>query len=54
VLGGALTHINTIGKVDDLKRDDYYVFSTGSGGKHCELNIDEEDLHVLYVWILPG
>ncbi len=54
VLGGALTHINTIGKVDELKRDDYYVFSAGSGGKHSELNIGEEDLNVIYVWVLPG
>ena len=53
VLGGALTHINTIGKVDELRKDDYYVFSAGSGGKHSELNIGEEDLHVIYVWILP-
>jgi redox-sensitive bicupin YhaK (pirin superfamily) len=54
VLGGALTHINTIGKVDELKEDDYYVFSAGSGGKHSELNIGEQDLHVVYVWVLPG
>ena len=54
VLGGALTHINTIGKADELKRDDYYVFSAGSGGKHSELNIGEEDLNVIYVWLLPG
>ena len=54
VLGGALTHINTIGKVDELREDDYYVFSAGSGGKHSELNIGEEDLHVIYVWVLPG
>jgi len=53
VLGGALTHINTIGKVDELRKDDYYVFSAGSGGKHSELNIGEEDLHVIYVWVLP-
>jgi redox-sensitive bicupin YhaK (pirin superfamily) len=53
VLGGALTHINTIGKVDELRRDDYYVFSAGSGGKHSELNIGEQDLEVIYVWVLP-
>ena len=39
VASGALTHINTIGKVDELRKDDYYVFSAGSGGKHSELNI---------------
>lgn len=54
VLGGALTHINTIGKVDELKRDDYYVFSAGSGGKHSELNIGGQDLRVIYVWVLPA
>lgn len=54
VLQGALTHVNTIGKVDELMRDDYYVFSAGSGGKHSELNIGEEDLRVIYVWVLPG
>lgn len=54
VLGGALTHINTIGKVDELTKDDYYVFSAGSGGKHSELNIGGENLSVIYVWVLPG
>jgi len=54
VLGGALTHINTIGKVDELGKDDYYVFSAGSGGKHSELNIGGKDLAVIYVWVLPG
>jgi quercetin 2,3-dioxygenase len=54
VLDGALTHINTIGKVSELTKDDYYVFSTGSGGKHSELNIGEKDLAVIYVWVLPG
>ncbi|MPZ31712.1 MAG: pirin [Rhodospirillales bacterium] len=54
VLGGTLTHINTIAKVDELREDDYYVFAAGSGGKHSELNIGEQDLHVIYVWMLPG
>lgn len=54
VLDGSLTHINTIGKVDELKADDYYVFSAGSGGKHSELNIGETNLNVIYVWVLPG
>jgi redox-sensitive bicupin YhaK (pirin superfamily) len=54
VASGSLTHINTIGKVDELHEDDYYVFSAGSGGKHSELNIGEQDLNVIYVWVLPG
>jgi redox-sensitive bicupin YhaK (pirin superfamily) len=54
ILEGELTHINTLGKVDTLKAGDYYAFSAGSGGKHCELNIESHDLHVIYVWVIPG
>jgi quercetin 2,3-dioxygenase len=54
VLGGALTHVNTIGKVDELRAGDFYVFSAGSGGKHAELNIGQEALQVIYLWVLPG
>jgi redox-sensitive bicupin YhaK (pirin superfamily) len=54
VLGGALTHVNTIGKVDELRAGDFYVFSAGSGGKHAELNIGQEPLRVIYLWVLPS
>src|SRR5260370_19150799 len=54
VASGALTHINTIGKIDELLANDYYVFSAGSGRKHSALNIGEADLQVIYVWVLPG
>jgi quercetin 2,3-dioxygenase len=54
ILEGELTHINTLGKVDTLKAGDYYAFSAGSGGKHCGLNIESRDLHVIYVWVIPG
>jgi redox-sensitive bicupin YhaK (pirin superfamily) len=54
VLQGALTHINTIGKVDELRAGDFYVFSAGHGGKHAELNIGPEPLHVIYLWVLPS
>jgi len=45
VLQGELTHINTTGGgvVDRLGQGDYYVFSAGSGGKHCELSVTGED-----------
>ena len=39
VLQGQLTHVNTVGNIDQLSKGDYYVFSAGSGGKHCELNL---------------
>jgi quercetin 2,3-dioxygenase len=53
VLEGTLTHINTVGKIDQLKQGDYYAFSAGSGGKHCEINLETDDVHVIYLWILP-
>lgn len=53
VLQGQLTHINTVGNIDQLMPGDYYVFSAGSGGKHCELNLKTEDMHAIYIWFLP-
>jgi|GEM_PF-622738 len=54
VLQGQLTHVNTVGNVDQLHQGDYYVFSAGSGGKHAELSITDEDMHAIYVWFIPG
>jgi quercetin 2,3-dioxygenase len=56
VLEGKLTHLNTTGggTVDQLGQGDYYVFSAGSGGKHCELSISQEDMHAIYLWLLPN
>jgi quercetin 2,3-dioxygenase len=56
VLQGELTHINTAGSgmVDQLRQGDYYVFSAGSGGKHCELSISPEDMNAIYIWFMPG
>ena len=53
VLQGKLTHVNTIGKVEELRAGDTTVFSAGAGGKHAELNIDSEDMHAFYLWVLP-
>lgn len=55
VLSGQLTHINTAGDgmVDNLRAGDFYVFSAGSGGKHCELSITGEDTNIIYVWVFP-
>ena len=53
VLDGQLTHVNTVGNIDQLARNDYYVFSAGSGGKHSELNLRGEDMNAIYIWFLP-
>jgi redox-sensitive bicupin YhaK (pirin superfamily) len=53
VLQGQLTHVNTVGNIDQLSPGEFYAFSAGSGGKHCELNLKNEDVHVIYIWIIP-
>jgi redox-sensitive bicupin YhaK (pirin superfamily) len=53
VLEGQLTHVNTVGNIDQLGPGDYYAFSAGSGGKHCELNLRTDDANIIYVWMLP-
>jgi redox-sensitive bicupin YhaK (pirin superfamily) len=54
VLEGQLTHINTVGNIDQLGPGDYYAFSAGSGGKHCELNLKHDDMRAIYIWTLPS
>jgi quercetin 2,3-dioxygenase len=54
VLQGQLTHVNTVGNVDQLHQGDYYVFSAGAGGKHAELSITDEAMHAIYIWFLPN
>jgi redox-sensitive bicupin YhaK (pirin superfamily) len=53
VLAGRLTHLNTLGSIDELPADDFYAFSAGSGGQHCEVNLHAEDMNALYLWVLP-
>jgi quercetin 2,3-dioxygenase len=53
VLSGTLTHINTLGDITELSAGDYYAFSAGSGGLHEELNLKEEPMQAIYLWMLP-
>ncbi|HXO65784.1 MAG TPA: pirin family protein [Steroidobacteraceae bacterium] len=54
VLQGQLTHVNTVGNIDQLNAGDYYAFSAGSGGKRCELSLKNEDANIIYVWMMPN
>ena len=53
VLEGKLTHINTLGGLEDLGPGDYYAFCAGSGGLHEELNRFDEPMRAIYLWLLP-
>jgi quercetin 2,3-dioxygenase len=43
-----------MGKIDVLSAGDYSLASFGSGGKHCELNLEADDMNAIYVWVLPN
>jgi quercetin 2,3-dioxygenase len=53
VLDGTLTHINSLGGLEELHPGDYYAFCAGSGGLHEELNRFPETMRAIYLWILP-
>lgn len=53
VLKGRLTHVNTVGNLDELRPGDFYVFSSGSGGFHTEINAHDEPMNAIYIWMLP-
>jgi redox-sensitive bicupin YhaK (pirin superfamily) len=42
-----------MGKIDVLSEGDSSLASFGSGGKHCELNLEADDMNAIYVWVLP-
>jgi redox-sensitive bicupin YhaK (pirin superfamily) len=54
VLEGKLTHLNTLGHIDELRPGDFYAFSAGSGGFHEELNMQSEPMKAIYLWLLPN
>jgi quercetin 2,3-dioxygenase len=43
-----------MGKIDVLSAGDYSLASFGSGAKHCELNLEADDMNAIYVWVLPN
>lgn len=53
VLDGKLTHINTLGGLEELGPGDFYALSAGSGGLHEELNREAEPMRAIYLWLMP-
>jgi quercetin 2,3-dioxygenase len=54
VLAGKLTHLNTLGNIDQLGPGDFYAFSAGAGGFHEELNMESEPMQAIYLWLMPN
>ena len=53
VLQGELTHINTVGNIDQLTSGDYYVFSAGSGGQVLR-GEPEERRYARHIYVVPA
>jgi len=53
VVNGEITHKDSMGNEDTLKRGEVQYMSAGSGVFHSEHNKTNKDLRLLQIWILP-
>eukprot|EP01100_Stratorugosa_tubuloviscum_P009158 TRINITY_DN3824_c2_g1_i1.p1 TRINITY_DN3824_c2_g1~~TRINITY_DN3824_c2_g1_i1.p1 ORF type:complete len:249 (-),score=104.28 TRINITY_DN3824_c2_g1_i1:59-805(-) len=55
LLNGELTHKDSMGNVETLKRGDVQLTSAGTGIKHSEYNMNQSQwVHFLQIWCLPN
>ena len=54
IVKGEITHQDSMGNAECLKRGEVQYMSAGTGIQHSEFNMHEsEDLRLLQIWILP-
>jgi len=54
IVNGEITHKDSMGNIESLKRGEVQYLSAGDGIYHSEYNKDEnKDLRLLQIWILP-
>jgi len=53
VVDGEITHKDSMGNEETLKRGDVQYMSAGKGVMHSEYNHGNSDLRLLQIWILP-
>lgn len=53
IVQGEITHEDSMGNKETLKRGEVQYMSAGSGVMHSEYNHGSEDLRLLQIWILP-
>lgn len=54
VLGGVLTHRDSMGNVENIGAGQLQVMTAGTGIQHSELNATKDEaVHLLQIWILP-
>lgn len=53
VRAGAITHRDSLGNVGRTAAGDVQVMSAGTGIRHSEYNLEEEETRIFQIWILP-
>ncbi len=51
---GAITHTDSMGNVGKTKAGDVQVMSAGTGVRHSEYNLENEDTRLYQIWIKPN
>jgi len=55
VLGGILTHRDSMGNVEKIGAGQWQVMTAGTGIQHSEINATKDEaVHLLQIWILPN
>lgn len=50
---GAITHRDSMGNVGRTEAGDVQVMSAGSGVRHSEYNLEDEESRIFQIWIIP-
>lgn len=50
---GAITHQDSLGNQGRTEAGDVQVMSAGSGIRHAEYNLEDEETRIFQIWILP-
>lgn len=54
VRSGAITHQDSLGNQGRTAAGDVQVMSAGTGIRHAEYNLEDEETRLFQIWILPG
>ena len=51
---GAIHHEDSMGNRERIKAGEVQVMSAGSGVKHSEYNLEDKELHLYQIWLMPN